>query len=161
MLPAMSVTLLLPLFLACTSDPARNEAATYINDVQPLMLENRHLAERRLALAAEIYNEEIDGDALARRWSDEIIPLSRHLHAQAELVEPPESWGELHSTLVTTWADRADAYTEMGESLSLSDRERWEKAREVHGSVLKREEQWFDSVRGRLAQYSLDLEQYP
>ena len=154
----MYATLLFPMLLGCpAADPARNEAA----DVQPLMLENRHLSERRLALAAAIYNDEIDGDTLARRWADEIVPLSRHLHVQASLVEAPADWQELHSTLVTTWTDRSAAYTEMGEALALADRERWEKARAIHGSVLKREEQWFDSVRGRLAQYPLELEQYP
>ncbi|MCB9671726.1 MAG: hypothetical protein H6734_19765 [Alphaproteobacteria bacterium] len=158
----MSLTLPLALLLGCpASDPERNEAARYITEVQPLMLENRLLAERRLQLAAEIYNGRMEGDALVKRWDEEVVPLSRHLHMQAELVEAPDAWKELHTTLVTTWTDRSRAYTDMGEALALSDKKRWEDARALHGSVLKREEQWFDSVRNRLAPYELELQQYP
>ncbi len=158
MLPYM----LIPVLVGCaTSDPARNEAASYINDVQPLMLENRHLSERRLQLAARIYNDDIDGDELAKRWAEEIVPLARHLYIQAKLVEPPEAWQEMHSTLVATWSDRSTAYTEMSEALATVDKERWEEARKLHNSVIKREEQWFASVRTRLAPFELQLDPYP
>jgi hypothetical protein len=144
-----------------TADPERNAAATYINTVQPLMLENRLLADQRNRIAAGIYNGTLGDAEIVKAWNEDIIPLSTHLHQQAALVEVPPEWVDMHATLVVTWQDRSHAYIGMADALALADEARWDEARKLHGLVVKREENWFDSARGRLAPLDLELEQFP
>ncbi len=162
MVRSMSTILLIALLGACTTvEPERNDAASYINAVMPLMLENRMLSERRLQIAAGLYNKKLPNDAVVQKWNTEVIPVSAHLHHQAGLVEVPESWADPHANLVLTWTDRTHAYTAMAEALALADEKRWEQARNLHGEVIKREELWFESCRSRLAKWDLELEQFP
>ncbi|MEZ4321372.1 MAG: hypothetical protein R3F61_28125 [Myxococcota bacterium] len=158
----MIPTLLVGALLGCsTLDPKTSAATEYVNDVQPLMLENSLLAERLLQLAAMSYNDTVPEAGFAPTWNDEIVPLAEHIHIQADSVEVPSDWKDLHDNLVVIWSDRASAYRSMGEAIVLADRKRWKEARELEGQVVKREETWFQTVASQLGQYDLTLEQYP
>ncbi|MCB9677883.1 MAG: hypothetical protein H6737_22480 [Alphaproteobacteria bacterium] len=158
----MIATLLLAGLMGCaTLDPKTAAATEYVNDVQPLMLENSLLAERLLKLASQVYNEDVPQAGLSPAWNDEIVPLAEHIHIQADAVDVPDEWKDLHDNLVVIWSDRASAYRSMGEAIVLADRKRWKEARELEGQVVKREETWFQTVSTQLSQYDLTLEQYP
>lgn len=161
MLRPMITPLFILAVVGCTSDPKRNAAATYVNSVQPLMLENRHLSERRLQIAAQLYNDDVPEDGVLGRWNTDVVPLSTHLHQQAAAVDVPPEWKDVHANLVVTWKDRSHAYIAMSEALRLSDKAKWDEARKLHSAVLKREETWFESVKARLAPMDLEIDPYP
>ncbi len=166
MLPPMTV--ITPLLLAFTGltgcaalDPDTAAATSYVNAAQPLMLENSLLAERLLTLSAQVYNDDVPKEGFVEPWNDEIVPLAQHVHIQADETEVPSEWRDLHDQLVVIWSDRASAYQSMGEAILLADRSRWNKARELEGQVVKREEAWFQTANTQLAPFQLEIEQYP
>lgn len=162
MIPTLFPVLVMGSLTGCaTLDPETAAATEYVNDVQPLMLENSLLAERLLVLASRLYNEDVPEDGFAPLWNDEIVPLAEHLHIQSDATKVPEAWKERHDNLVVIWSDRATAYRAMGEAIVLADRKRWKEARELEGQVVKREETWFQGVSSELAPFDLVLEQYP
>lgn len=162
MVAAMPVPLLALTLVACNAlDPATRDATQYVSDVQPLMLENARLSERLLQMAAQVYNQQVPEDGLARPWVDEVTPLAQHLAIEAENTPAPADWKEDHTSLVVIWTDRAAAFRELSEALVLADLDRWTSGRDGVASYVKREEQWFRSVNDRLRPFDLEIQQYP
>lgn len=162
MVAAMPVPLLALTLAACNAlDPATRDATQYVSDVQPLMLENARLSERLLLMAAQVYNQDVPEDGLARPWIEEVAPLAQHLAIEAENTPAPADWKADHTSLVVIWTDRSVAFRELGEALVLADQDRWMAGRDAVASYVKREEQWFRTVNDRLRPFELEIEQYP
>lgn len=142
-------------------DPELGAAIEYIEKVQPLMAENSLLAERTLVLASELHDKKADDAKVLEVWTNEIVPLSQHLHMQAGQLDPPELWKDSHGELVTIWTDRTAAYRDFGEAIVLADSERWDRARTQYQTMIDREQAWFQGTAARLQPYELTLEQYP
>ena len=101
----------------------------YLKTLQPLLVENGHLAERVLVLAAKTYNKDGDSDALAEGWTSEVVPLAEHLHHQSQGIDAPLLWAEPHAELVESWGERALVYRSLSEALVLGDAQQWAGAR--------------------------------
>ncbi len=168
MLPAMSPTRIIaaPAFavvlVACSAlSPDTQAANRYVKELQPLLVENGHLASRVLSLAARVYNGEGDPGDLARAWTSEVVPLAEHLHQQAQFVQAPEPWAARHEELVDIWGDRAQAYRTLSEALVLADLDGWKKGRAEATEVKLREEEWFKSANLTLAPMGIQLDPMP
>ena len=150
------------------------EAQKYTEVLSPLLADNGLLADILWNTADLIYSETSDnplvgpvsGDsakakALFQVWNQDIAPLTAHLHDQATLVEPPESWIDAHAALVVAWGCRADSYRDIGEALILQDASALAAAKSSADHSKHLEEQWFRHVNKRLSPYDLHLNQYP
>lgn len=155
------MTALLLLAFSCSSDSASRSAATYVDQLQPLLQENSLLAERVLFQAANIYNEAARPEDVAKKWEDDITPIAEHLYFQAKLVEPPDDWTTQHGELVDIWGERARAYRDISESLRLADRSLWEKGRNAAENVKLSEENWFERANEKLGVLNVTLDPYP
>ncbi len=125
--PRSIVPALLGLLLASACGPFSPEAQQtnrYLKDLQPLLVENGHLAERVLLLSAKVYNKDGDTDSLAQAWTGDVVPLAEHLHHQAQFVEAIEP----------------------SEALVLADPDEWREGRAQATQVKLREEEWFKEV---------------
>lgn len=172
MLPAMSERLtrrppslaaICLLAAACGPlSPETQQANAYVKRLQPLLVENGHVAERVLLLAAEVYNDpKADADALAQSWTRDVVPLAEHLHHQAQLVEAPAPWVAAHADLVDIWGDRAKAYRSLSEALVLTDQEGWTAARAEVTQLKRKEEDWFKETNTTLATHGLWVDPTP
>ena len=142
-------------------NPEVQSANRYLNQLQPLLIENSHLTERVLHQAADIYNKEVKSDALEDRWSDEITPLAEHLHHQAQFIEAPPTWSPRHDDLVEIWGSRARAYRALSESLATADRKSWDAARKEASDVKVQEENWFKQMNQDLAVLNMGVDPSP
>lgn len=156
---------LAPLLLLLTAcgpfAPEVQESHRYLKALQPLVVENGHLSEGVLGIAAQIYNGSDDLEQQAQQWNAQIVPLAEHLHQQSGNIEVPESWADDHKALEGIWGKRASAYRELGESLALADRERWTEARKQATEVKFAEEDWFKNANKRLATHNLNVAPTP
>lgn len=141
--------------------PEVQQTNAYLKDLQPLLVENGHLAERVLVLASRVYNKDGDADALAESWTAEVVPLAEHLHHQAQFIDAPAPWSEEHGELVEIWGDRALAYRSLSEALVLADLDAWKTARSQSTKVKLREEEWFKEVNAELATHGMVIDPTP
>ena len=141
--------------------PEAQRDKAYVKDIQPLLVENGHLAERVLLLSAKVYNKDGDPDSVAQAWTRDVVPLAEHLHNQAQFVTPPKSWLEDHDELVGIWGERAQAYRSLSEALVLSDVDAWKQARAQATRVKLAEEEWFKESNKRLAASNLPIDPTP
>lgn len=143
-------------------DPETRAHRAYVRDMQPLLVENALLADRVLHLAARVYNDpKTSAGDLAQDWTQEVVPLSEHLHGQATFLEPAAPWVEAHAELVDIWSERAQAYRTLSEALVLADANQWESAYNLARDVKIREEDWFRRANQTLAPKGLLLDQFP
>ena len=168
MLPTMSLTrsiapsvLGLGLVACAALSPETRDTHRYVKELQPLLVENGHLASRVLSLAARVYNDQGAPDDLAATWTDEVVPLAEHLHQQAQFLQPPEPWAARHQELVDIWGDRAMAYRTLSEALVLADPDAWKKGRAEATEVKLREEEWFKGANLTLAPMGIQLDPMP
>lgn len=152
---------LLPALVGCTPTPETKEATAYVEAVQPVLFENAALARRVLALAADVVDERTTPQKLAVAWSNEIVPVSAHLHDQAALIEPPGPWAVPHEGLVDLWGDRAAAYSALADAVDRGDEAAWQAARDRADTVKVAEERWFTDINERLRVHRLALEPFP
>lgn len=168
MLPAMSSLTRAVLVMGLTAtvgcgplSPEAQSTNKYLRELQPLLVENGHLAERILILSAAVYNEDGGKDDLVTSWSTEVVPLAEHLHHQSQFLTAPDDWSARHSELVVIWGDRALAYRSLSEALILADVEEWEKGRSEATQVKLREEEWFKEVNQILANTGQQIDPTP
>lgn len=141
--------------------PEVQESHRYLKALQPLIVENGHLTDEVLGAAAQIYNETADMDEQAQFWSRRVVPLAEHLHQQSGNIPVPETWAEDHGSLQEIWGNRAAAYRELGEALTLAEMDRWTTARKQATDVKFAEEDWFKRANQRLAMYNLSVSPTP
>ncbi|NCG17834.1 MAG: hypothetical protein GWP91_02335 [Rhodobacterales bacterium] len=142
-------------------NPDVQSANKYLNQLQPLLIENSHLTERVLHQAAGIYNKDGKSDALEARWSNEITPLAEHLHHQSQFIEPPPSWSPHHDELVAIWGSRARAYRTLSESLATANRKSWDAARTEASDAKVQEEIWFKQMNQDLGTLNMGVDPSP
>lgn len=141
--------------------PLDSSANTYLDQLDPLIVENAILAERVLVLAAGLYNEEAEPARVAEAWEGEIVPLAEHLHAQASVVIAPTEWAPQHNQLVGIWSSRAEAYRDIAIAVETGDEARWKGATGKARQVKLDEEEWFRSVKNELSLRGLTVSQFP
>lgn len=135
--------------------PDVQEANRYLRQLQPLLIENRQLADQVLANAAAVYNSASDEDELAKAWTTDVVPLAEHLHHQATAVQPEGAWGDRQEALTQIWGDRAQAYRALSEALIVADRSAWPAEARRAREVQLREETWFKETNAVLADLGL------
>ena len=135
--------------------PDVQEANRYLKLLQPLVIENSHLAEQVLTLAADAYNEKGDAEALAEAWATNVVPLAEHLHHQTVALPAEGVWNTRQQGLIKIWGDRAQAYRGVSEALVLADRAAWTSSATSASEVQLAEEGWFKETNKALAALSL------
>lgn len=160
--PRLTVLALAALVGCGPLSPEAQQANAYVKDLQPLLVENGHVAERVLLLAANVYNQpKTDPEALGAAWTNDVVPLAEHLHHQAQLVEAPAPWVASHAELVDIWGDRAKAYRSLSEALVLTDDQGWTTARTEVTQLKRKEEEWFKKTNTSLAVHGLWVDPTP
>ena len=141
--------------------PGGAEQVAYLESIEPLLVENSVLSEEVLGLAADVYNGHPAPSDLVGAWRQDVVPLAEHLHAQAVLVKPPDSFIERHKELVEVWAARATVYRDLSEAIVLSDFDAWTSARGRANEVKLREEEWFRTINAEFGTNGLVVDQFP
>jgi hypothetical protein len=135
--------------------PDVQEANRYLKQLQPLLIENSHLASQVLNLAADSYNEKGDAESLAESWATQVVPLAEHLHHQTAALPAEGAWSMRQTDLVEIWGNRAQAYRGLSESLAVADRAAWTTSVAKANAVQLDEEVWFKQTNKALAALSL------
>jgi hypothetical protein len=150
------------LALACGSDPLADDTAAYVVAMQPILEDNRELANEFLQVAARIHQRETDDEGIIERWDADIVPLGNSLHTDADAVNPTtlELQGP-HEKLVASWADRADSYEEMRSAYQANDDAAFNVAWDKNVEAKLAEEQYFNEVNAVLGAYGYRLDQFP
>lgn len=160
-MPASMLPLLLLMSGCNLLNTERREAASYAAQLDPLLQENSLLADQVLGTAASVYNGTARPPEVKEKWSQDIVPLARHLADQAAVLRPPDAWLASHEELVGTWTERQAAYVDIEEAMIKGDRELWESARKASDDAKLREEKWFQTTNARLSSFRLSIDQFP
>lgn len=152
---------LLTALVACAPPAVPQDTATYVTQLHPLLQENGLLADKVLEGAADVHDGRASPNTASLVWENEIVPLAGHLHAQAEIVQPPTRWASEHRELVSIWGSRAEGYVLVAEAVNSGDAARWKRGRALADKAKLDEESWFEEVNTRLAPLGIDLDQYP
>ncbi|MCO4744399.1 MAG: hypothetical protein KC912_06405 [Proteobacteria bacterium] len=154
--------LLFMLLVACGEpSPETGLAATYSDQLKPLLYENGLLADQIYETAAAAQGGKLDAAAVEVRWASRVTPVAEHLADQAELIIPPTGWETRHDELVEIWTDRADGYRALTDALARGDRDQWREGRKQADESKVREERWFIEVNRLLAPHGIALDQLP
>jgi hypothetical protein len=162
----LMLRLFLPLILifsaACNKSGSQQPIAEYHEAVQPLMYQNRQLADAFTDLAGRIHLDQITGDEVAGEFESKLIPLAIGLQNGAKRIQLPEgSLAQVHAGLIEAWELRATSYSEMLVAYQASDTSIFEKALKENSISKQKEENYFGLANQQFAKEKLHLFQFP
>lgn len=156
------------LLLLCVFSTACNNSGNelpireYHQAVQPLMYENRQLADYFTDLAGRIHSDKVTGDQVAEEFKDKLIPLAKRLQNGAQRIQLREGpLARVHGGLVEAWELRANSYSEMLQAYQASDTSVFEKALQGNTVSKQKEETYFSLANRYFATKNLRLYQFP
>jgi hypothetical protein len=162
----LMLRLFLSLFLvfaaACGKSGSDLPIADYHQAVQPLMYENRQLADSFTDLAGRIHLEQVTGDEVAGEFESKLIPLAERLQNGAKRIKLRDGpLARVHAGLIEAWELRATSYSEMLAAYQASDTSIFEKALKGNSASKQKEELYFGLANKYFATENLRLFQFP
>ncbi len=147
---------------ACNNSNNDLPIQEYHQAVQPLMYENRQLADYFTDLAGRIQLNKVTGDQVAGEFEDKLIPLAKRLQSSAQRIQLREGpLARVHAGLVVAWELRAKSYTEMLQAYQASDTSVFKKALQGNTESKQKEEVYFGLANRYFATKNLRLYQVP
>lgn len=154
--------LLLVFLIACNKLGGDLPIREYYQAVQPLMYENRQLADHFTDLAGRIHLEKVTGDQVAEEFKGKLIPLAKRLQTNAQRIQLREGpLAQVHAGLVEAWGLRAKSYGEMLQAYESSDNSVFEAALKGNSESKQKEELYFGQANRYFATKNLRLFQFP
>ncbi|MFT7520460.1 MAG: hypothetical protein ACI9MC_002606 [Kiritimatiellia bacterium] len=154
------LSLLSLILAACASGPTHS-TAVYVDQLQPLLVENSALAGQVLEASSDVYNDRTSAGTLTLTWETEVVPMAEHLHLQARLLQPPSDWIEPHQELVNLWGARARGYRALSTAIAKGDEPLWKRGKGLADQAKLDEEKWFIKNNATLAPQGVQLDQFP
>jgi hypothetical protein len=158
----LSALLLAGLLAGCGGgDPLEQDIAEYHARISPTLPQNLSMAKEFLDLTTQLKADKIGADEVAARWEQQIIPQADTLKDEVAAIQPDTAeLQELHSQLVYSWTERAEAYHQMHEAFKSNNNDKFKKAIDRNLKAKLTEEQYFNQINVLILPYGVQLSPY-
>jgi len=154
--------LLLFTVTACGGSGGQLPIQDYFQAVQPLMFENKQLADSFTELAGQIHEGQVTGDQVAEQFKSKLIPLAESLRSGASRIQlRDKELSDVHAILLDAWTLRSTAYTQMLQAYQESDTSVFEMAMSTNTDSKQKEEIYFGQANRYFVTENLRLYQFP
>ncbi|RME26506.1 MAG: hypothetical protein D6798_06575 [Deltaproteobacteria bacterium] len=143
-------------------DPGDREAKAYVEQMQPIFVQNMELTREFVDIATEVKKGEARPSDIARRFEEKLVPQATALRDAVAAVHPAdEELAATHAVLASAWTGRVEVYAELHRAWGEGDLEAFDAARRRNLKLKGAEERYLIDVNRWLAEHDRALDPYP
>ncbi len=143
-------------------DAGDREAASYVEQMQPIFAQNMELTREFVDVATEVKKGEAQPADIARRFEEQLVPQATALRDAVSTIHPDdETLAATHAGLASAWTGRVEVYAELHRAWGAGDLAAFDAATRRNLKLKGAEERYLIDVNRWLAEHDQALDPYP